>query len=235
MPVAAVPPVQASLASRWQHLFARPAYKHDIKWTSIVTPGCLPLTVEYFPTMVELENGYDVFSYDFVVDPIEMRSFMVQPTAINRAASLDEARRARALVVMRGMAAVRLAQGFQFVLNRPNSNEQQGHGETPKAFYRSPASHRTFMGVPDDEIPKPGGASEVLMSTTDPVYLSMSNEIHRISYTGEAIQVRRYCRRMPSTLPFQYECLIWPKLGLGYTEQKTTFTSHGLENYGWNR
>ncbi|TFY54929.1 hypothetical protein EVG20_g9506 [Dentipellis fragilis] len=63
----------------------------------------------------------------------------------------------------------------------------------------------------------------------------MSNEIHRISYTGEAIQVRRYVRRMPPSQPFEYKCLIWPKLGVGYTELSTRFTSHGLENYGWNR
>lgn len=83
--------------------------------------------------------------------------------------------------------------------------------------------------------PKPAGTADILRSTADPVYLSMSNEIHRISYTGEAIQVKRYVRRMPPTKPFEYECLIWPKLGVGYTELKTTFTSHGLENYGWNR
>ena len=101
----------------------------------------------------------------------------------------------------------------------------------------------------------PAGSAEVLSSALDPVYLSMSNEIHRISYTGEAIQVRRYVRRM-LMLPaksFEYHCLIWPNLGGnlspsplyplaervppigGYTEVSTMFSSHGLEHYGWNR
>ncbi|KAK0205670.1 hypothetical protein IW262DRAFT_1450941 [Armillaria fumosa] len=186
--------VQSSLAARWQHMFPQPSYKHEIKWKSIVTPGCLPLS---------LENAYDVFSYDFVVDPSEMRSFLVKPPVVK--GNAEDRRRAWALVVMRGMAAVRLAQGFQFVLQK----KQKGQS--------------------------PWGAAEVLQSTANPVYLSMSNEIHRISYTGEAIQVRRYVRRMPASQPFQYECLIWPKLGVGYTQQSTTFTSHGLENYGWNR
>ena len=35
--------------------------------------------------------------------------------------------------------------------------------------------------------------------------------------------------------PFEYQCLIWPKLGEGYTELKTTFRPHGMESYGWNR
>ncbi|KAG6376409.1 hypothetical protein JVT61DRAFT_2394 [Boletus reticuloceps] len=170
----------------------------------------------------ELESSYDVFSYDFVVDPTEMRSFLVEPPNVQ--GSVDEVRRAWALVVMRGMVAVRLAQGFQFVLRSQNSSDEKS------------VLHRTksFLGE-DDTAPKQGGAAEVLSSTKDPVYLSMSNEIHLISYTGETIQVRRYVRRMPPTQPFDYECLIWPKLGIGYTELKTKFVSHGLENYGWNR
>jgi hypothetical protein len=226
---------QASLAARWQHIFPSVLYKHDIKWKSIVTPGCLPLTVEYFPSTTELETSYDVFSYDFVVDPPEMKSFMVKPPVLK--GSADDKRRECALVVMRGMAAVRLAQGFQFVL-RParqhrGSIDSKDDEDDRLATRRSKAS---FLNE-EDMSPKPAGASEVLRSTDDPVYLSMSNEIHRISYTGEAIQVRRYVRRMPVPQidKFEYECLIWPKLGVGYTQQRTSFTSHGLENYGWNR
>ncbi|KAJ7264861.1 hypothetical protein B0H12DRAFT_1101149 [Mycena haematopus] len=223
---------QSSLARRWEHIFPQPLWKHDMKWPSIVTPGCLPLTVEHFPSAAELEASYDVFSYDFVLDPREMHSFMVKPSQKrNGGGSGDEAlRREWALAVMRGMAAVRLAQGFQFVLKVPRhagAQEEQ----------RIPSSRRSKVFTPQDDYLaplKPAGAAEVLRSTADPVYLSMSNEIHRISYADEAIQVRRYVRRMPQTRPFKYECLIWPKLGGGYTEQSLTFTSHGLENYGWN-
>ncbi|KAI6036401.1 hypothetical protein BKA83DRAFT_4162318 [Pisolithus microcarpus] len=188
-------PSRPQSAVRWQHVFPKPVYKHVVKWASMLTPACLPLTVEHFPSNAELESSYDVFSYDFVVDPTEMRSFMVK--APNVTGTIDRVRRAWALVVMRGMVA-------------------------------------SFLGE-EDATPKPGGAAEVLLSTDDPVYLSMSNEIHRLSYTGEAIQVRRYVRRMPPSQPINYECLIWPKLGVGYTELQTKFVSHGLENYGWNR
>ncbi|KIL00075.1 hypothetical protein PAXRUDRAFT_822018 [Paxillus rubicundulus Ve08.2h10] len=215
---------QSSLARRWQHIFPTPIYKHEVKWTSMVTPACLPLTVEHFPSNAELESSYDVFSYDFVVDPTEMRSFLVKPPKVH--GTVDEVRRAWALVVMQGMVAVRLAQGFQFVL-RPHNSPVPDEKSTLR---RS----KSFMGE-EDATPKPGGAAEVLRSTNEPVFLSMSNEIHRLSYTGEAIQVRRYVRRMAATQPFDYECLIWPKLGIGYTELETKFVSHGLENYGWNR
>jgi len=153
-----------------------------------------------------------------------MRSFLVKPPPVR--GNTDEVRRDWALTVMRGMVAVRLAQGFQFVLQPPKVSDV----EDQSAMRRT----KSFMGE-DGASPKPVGAADVLRSTSLPVYLSMSNEIHRISYTGEAIRVRRYVRRMPPTQPFEYECLIWPKCGVGYTELKTKFVSHGLENFGWNR
>ena len=109
-----------SLARRWQHMFPQPIFKHDIKWKSMVTPGCLPLTTEEFPSTTELETSYDVFSYDFVVDPPETRSFLVRPPTV-QSQNPDEIRRSWALVVMRGMIALRLAQGFQIVLRPANS------------------------------------------------------------------------------------------------------------------
>jgi hypothetical protein len=198
----------------------------------MVTPGCLPLTVEHFPTTAEIDSSYDVFSYDFVIDPPEMRSFLIKPPIVPAASrhDKDEVRRGWALRVIRGMAAVRLIQGFQFIL-RPQ-NEEVADVEEEKGFLRR---SKSFVGIDDDITPKPAGAAEALRSTNDPVYLSMSNEIHRISYTGEAIQVKRYVRRMPPMHPFKYQCLIWPKLGVGYTELATEFATHGLENYGWNR
>ncbi|KII88192.1 hypothetical protein PLICRDRAFT_41333 [Plicaturopsis crispa FD-325 SS-3] len=225
-PNSSVSYAQFSLARRWQHIFPTPQFKHEIKWQSLVTPGCLPLTVEYFPTSAELESSYDVTSYDFLVEPSEVRrSFFVKPPVI-KGTNIHEIRRAWALAVMREMVAVRLAQGFQFVLRPHKATEFEDRSQ--------PRRTQSFL-MDDDLTPKPAGAAEVLQTADDPVYLSMSNEIHCISYIGEAIQVRRFTRRMPPSSPFSYQCLIWPKLGVGYTELETKFTSHGLENYGWNR
>ncbi|KAI0949833.1 hypothetical protein AcV7_008487 [Taiwanofungus camphoratus] len=224
-PLSYVPYALSSLARRWQHMFPQPLSKHDIKWKAMVTPGCLPLTVEHFPTASELETSYDVFPYEFVVDP-PVRSFLVKPPLVS--GSADEVRRAWALIVMRGMVAVRLAQGFQFVLRPLQSGE--GEADTLNVLRRS----RSYVAE-DDMNPKPAGAAEVLKNPHDPVYLIMSNEIHRIVYSGDLIQLRRYVRRMPKMQPFEYQCLIWPKLGIGYTELTTKFVSRGLESYGWNR
>ena len=191
---------QASLARRWQHFYPHSKYKYDFNWKSLVTPGCVPLTVEHMPSSAELDSSFDVFSYEFIVDPSEMRSFLVKPPIAQGTA--EDLRRAWALVVMRGMAAVRLSQGFQFILN-PSNIQVEADKSTVK---------RTKSLIGEENLTlRP--AAEVLSSTTDPVYLSMTNEIHRIVYTGETIQVRRYVRRMNVTRIFAYQCLIWPKLG----------------------
>jgi hypothetical protein len=57
----------------------------------------------------------------------------------------------------------------------------------------------------------------------------------RCSSAGEVL-VRRWIRRSSHpTDPFKYECLVWPKLGTGYTEVSTSFSFPVLEEYGWNR
>ncbi|KAI9069073.1 hypothetical protein FKP32DRAFT_1587180 [Trametes sanguinea] len=218
---------QASLARRWQHAFPRPLTKHEIKWKAMVNPLCLPLTVEHFPSTHELETSYGVFSYDFVIDPPEMHSFLVKFPPMT--GNTDDVRRAWGLAVMRGMVALRLAQGFQFVL-RPSKRNADQDAEAQTALRRT----KSYAGD-DNASSRPIGAADVLRTAYDSVYLSMSNEIHHIMYSGDSIKVQRYVRRLPPTRPFDYQFLIWPKDGEGYTEWRTSFSSHGMENYGWNR
>lgn len=223
---------QSALSRRWEHMFPTPLSKHDIKWRAMLTPGCLPLTTEYFPRPSELEHAYIVSPYDFVVDPPEMRSFLVRPPQVGanvNSNNPEHVRRVWALAVMRAMVALRLAQGFQFIL-RPSASARESENSVQPL--RRTAS--TYADT-DADGPKPDGASEVLKTVNDPVYLSMSNEIHRIAYVGDSIQVRRYVKKVPRTKPYEYQCLIWPKLGVGYTELRTSFVPHGLENYSWNR
>lgn len=228
-PETSAPYIQESLARRWEHLLPEATHKHDIKWRALVTPPCLPLTVEYLPSNGELESCYDNHQYDFVVDPKEMRSFLVKPPQVK--GTTEEVRRAWALAVMRGMVAVRVAQGFQFILRPSSSRSLQ---KTQASEERKGIRKSKFL-TGDDYIPKATGPADVLRSPLDPVYLSMPNEIHRISYTGDSIQVRRYVRRLLPARTMKYECFIWPKLGGGYASHQTTFSSYGLENYGWNR
>jgi hypothetical protein len=165
--------------------------------------------MEYLPSNAEIESCYDNYNYDFVVDPKEMRSFLVKPPQIK--GSLEEIRRSWALVVMRGMAAVRIAQGFQFIL-RPSGSRS---GQRTQVGEERSGLRKSKLLASDDFVPKATGPADVLQSSLDPIYLSMTNEIHRISYTGDSIQVRRYVRRLLPARTVEYECFIWPKLGGG--------------------
>lgn len=243
---APAPYVQESLARRWEHLLPEATHKHDIKWRALLAPPCLPLTMEYLPSNAELESCYDNNQYDFVVDPKEMRSFLVKPPQIK--GTTEEVRHAWALAVMRGMSAVRIAQGFQFILkpSAPRNRQKTQINDERKSMRKS-----KFL-VSDDYTPKFTGLADVLRSPWDPVYLSMPHEIHKISYKGDTIQVWRYVRRLFPARKMRYECFIWPQRGGmmlstivfrslssfltgGYASHETTFTSFALANYGWNR
>lgn len=222
-----LPPAQRALARRWQHFGPAPWFKHEMKWKSLVMPGCLPLSMESLPSTQELEKAYGVFSYESFVDPSEVTSFLVRPPKVVGGGT-EDARRAFAHAVMHGMAAVRLAQGFQFVLR----SEIKQNGKTAQNAISRTESFSTVIGE-EEAAPLPRGVASV--KGRDIIYLSTSNEIHRISYNGDSIQVRRYVRNMTSLTKFKYECLIWPRLGVGYTEMRTQFDSLALGEYGWNR
>ena len=195
----------------------------------MVTPGCLPLTTEYFPSKKELETCYDINTYDLYIDSSGMRSFFVK-CPLDGKESVEQARQAWALAVMRSMAALRIVQGFQFVI-RP---DRQLRGSSTIDI-RSRSEDLNYI-VDYISTPKPSGVTEIFDSSIEPVFLSMSNEIHRISYTGEQVHVRRYVRRGTSqTQPIKYKCLVWPKLGVGYTEFAATLGANGLDGYNWNR
>ena len=223
------PPVfysQTSLARRWEHMFPTPTYEMQIKWKTLCAPGCLPLTVEHLPTEEELANEFRVHSYETTIGSEMNESFLVKRPVIVRGQPPEDA---WGMAIMRVMVALRLAQGFQFVLQKskivhePLQDMALSSTVTPKP-----------LAVPSR---KPTGPAEILREADMPVYLSLSDQIHKIQYdpTAPSIRVERFVRRMPASVPIPYKCLIWPKLGGGYTECHTLFKSQDMELYGWNR
>jgi hypothetical protein len=223
------PPVlytQSSLARRWEHLFPTPTYETQIKWKTLCAPGCLPLTVEHLPTEEELAKEFRVHSYETTIGSEMNESFLVKQPAVVRGQPPEEA---WAMAIMRVMVALRLAQGFQFVLQKSR-------------IVLEPLQEMSLSSVVTVKplavlLRKPRGPAEILREADIPVYLSLSDQIHKIQYdpTGPSIRVERFVRRMPASVPIPYKCLIWPKLGGGYTECHTLFKSQDMELYGWNR
>jgi hypothetical protein len=217
---------QTSLARRWEHLFPTPTYEMQIKWKSLCAPGCLPLTVEHLPTEEELAKGFSVHSYETTIGSEMNESFLVKRPVVVRGQAPEEA---WAMAIMRVMIALRLAQGFQFVLQKSRIvHEPPLDMSLSSILTAKPAVVHSR---------KPRGPAEILREADMPVYLNMSDQIHKIQYdpTGPSIRVERFVRRMPSSVPIPYKCLIWPKLGGGYTECHTLFKSQDMELYGWNR
>lgn len=204
---------QVALARRWEHLYTVPTFENDIKWKSMESPGCLPLTTGYFPTKEELEKAYRMHFYEVTLGTEMTESFLVKRPVINGPIPEE----LWGLAIMKVMVALRLAQGFQFVLlSDEQARQVSGYGK----------------------LPVPRGPSEILNDVEAPVYLSMSDQIHRLQYdpTGPSIRVERFVRRAATVPPaIPYQCLIWPKRGGGYTECATHFKSPEMELYGWNR
>ncbi|CAG7852569.1 Vacuolar membrane-associated protein IML1 [Serendipita indica DSM 11827] len=204
---------QTALARRWEHIYTLPTMENEMKWKSIESPGCLPLTTGYFPTKEELEKAYRMHFYDVTLGLEMSESFLVKRPVHDGPIPEDK----WALAIMRVMVGLRLAQGFQFVLlSEERARELGGFGR----------------------ISPPRGPSEILNDVEAPVYLSMSDQIHRLQYdpTGPSIRVERFVRKSATVPPpIPYACLIWPKRGGGYTECATHFKSPEMEMYGWNR
>jgi hypothetical protein len=208
-------PTQTSLARRWEHIYTLPMADGDIKWKSMESPACLPMTTGYFPTKEELERAYKMHRYEVSIGTEMSESFLVKRPTADGPGPIPEVK--WALAIIRVMVALRLAQGFQLVLLSDQQARQLGD-------FGSQAP--------------PRGPSEILVDIEAPIYLSMSDQIHRIQYdpTGPSIRVERFVRRsLSAPAPIPYRCLIWPKRGCGYTECTTQFKSSELELYGWNR
>lgn len=103
----------------------------------------------------------------------------------------------QALLVMRGMAALRLTQGFQFVVATPGA-AQGGPAEGGIGGRQSKSSGKGFPLVSAGSAltrSHPIGISEVLKSARDVVCLSMSDQIQQISYDpmGESLALFQVC------------------------------------------
>ncbi|PPQ63384.1 hypothetical protein CVT24_005649 [Panaeolus cyanescens] len=225
-PQGSVPYPQTAFATRWKHIYPQPVFKHEWKWRSMVTPVCLPLTLEYLSS-VEESFVFDA-EYSWVIDPSEQSIIVRQPP---KKASVEETRRAFALGIMRGMVAVRLAHGFQFIV-RPENLKNDKSRESERLPFRRGKSYRE-----DDDVESmPIGPAAVLTTSLDTIWMSTTNEVHKIWYSGEMIHFKKYSRKTNIMRSFDYKCLIWPKLGGGYTEVKTAFSSVNNENQlSWNR
>uniref|UniRef100_V5EW85 Vacuolar membrane-associated protein IML1 n=1 Tax=Kalmanozyma brasiliensis (strain GHG001) TaxID=1365824 RepID=V5EW85_KALBG len=197
---------------RWQHLFPRRLNHHAVKWRSMTTPACLPLTTLYLPTESDLAAMWSEHPHTTSISA-ETASFLLKKSSSTHPA----------LAVLREMAYHRLAQGYQFIV--PASKQ------TRAVSSRKLIDPKHFTLRWPSELLQPGN-----LATGNPIFLSVTNQIHRISYdrSTSAINVKRYVRNTDySTDPVDYQCCIWPRHLPGYQTVTARFNYPDSSTYNW--
>lgn len=97
---------------KWSSIFPRsPNDQRSLKWKSLTTPACLPITTNFAPSQEELSNSYSLTEYEF---PIGDSSILIKSP--DSSFSVEESMRNRAALALREAVSQRLVQGFQLVM-----------------------------------------------------------------------------------------------------------------------
>lgn len=216
---------------RWQHLYPRRLNRHVVKWRSITTPACLPLTTFYLPTPQELAEEWAEYPHTLSISS-DLSSFLVKRTSST----------APALAALKEMTSQRLAQGFQFIVPMTNGGTNDEHeqaGDERESESRAVSSRRfgpsgrgsSFTLKQPTELFQPG-----TLTSGNPILLGLSNQVHRLTYdrAAGAINVERYIRKVSyDTSPITYRCCIWPRHLPGYQTVQATFRYPDFSSYDW--
>lgn len=198
---------------RWEHI--NPAQVSHIsmetthgymKWKSLCTPACLPLTTAYFPDPDQLSKLYMEYTYKVSQEDDKIRQ------------SRSEMQQ-KAEVFMLELVRQRLAQGFQLIV--PNINDLGALSSTGTAGRKK----GSMLEKLNDPIPG-----------SRPYFVSLGDHVHKLSYDGVgAVEVKRYIKMFSySTKPIHYECKIWPKHQKGYEARRVEFAYPPLADYNWS-
>lgn len=118
---------------RWHHVFLKKATMDTdevlMKWRSLCTPACLPLTADYFPTQEELAELFQEYTYTISVNE-EVTSYYGVGGNNNAAGgdnlSLEEVDRLRTQNLLLELISQRLVQGFQLLVGPPQQSTPPG-------------------------------------------------------------------------------------------------------------
>ncbi|KAH8924894.1 hypothetical protein BT69DRAFT_1260891 [Atractiella rhizophila] len=144
---------------RWQNVFPKSFIdQRSIKWRSLATPASLPLVSDYIPSQEEQRYFYVSEKYE-----VSMRSssLMLKARAIKKS---------RPWALVMEMMCQRLAQGFQ-IITKAYRYRRRGAPE-----FAESDKYKTISDILDD----------LERGRTTSVYLSLSNQIHKISYSTDS-------------------------------------------------
>lgn len=215
-------PVSSQLR-RWHHVFPKSHTGKSVRWKSMCTPACLPLSTDYFPSAEDLSNHFQEYTYTISIDPDATSSY---PGLVDTSpASL-----------LTEMLSQRLAQGFQLIVGDSVNAHAKRSGPTSVTRGFSISEYKpTLRGTSKAMYNVVQGIDNA--GTAPPVYLFMSHHFHRLLYdpAGQNVEVKRYVQKLGySTQRTRYSCVIWPKSTPGYRAAQTSFAYPDVASYKWN-
>ncbi|CAH7687806.1 hypothetical protein BY996DRAFT_4573156 [Phakopsora pachyrhizi] len=179
---------------RWSAIFPRSSnYQKSLKWKSLTTPACLPITTDFCPSEEELEASYTLTEYEL---PINDTSMLDKP--FDTSFSPQGCMRSRATSTIREAVSQRLSQRFQLVIR-----EAKPRSSSPNSKLR-PSWLSSLEIFKDAE--KGEGAC---------VDLSLSDNYHRLSIrrleTGCPVLFVQIYKRHRNFLvkPYVYHPAVW--------------------------
>ncbi|EGG06793.1 uncharacterized protein MELLADRAFT_86188 [Melampsora larici-populina 98AG31] len=96
----------------WSAIFPRPPNdQRSLKWKSLTTPGCLPITTDFSPSQEELNTSYALTEYEYLIAESSVLVKTPDPSL-----TPQEASKVRAASTLREAISQRLSQGFQLVI-----------------------------------------------------------------------------------------------------------------------
>ncbi|KAK4705317.1 hypothetical protein P7C70_g888, partial [Phenoliferia sp. Uapishka_3] len=174
----------ADQARRWASIFIRHSNDNRaVNWVSITRGACLPLTTDFLPTAEDQAKNYSDYRYSVPTNSTST-SFLLRT---------DIARRSAVLELITELISQRLSHGFQIC---------------------TPAN---ALGALDEiNLATSKTISDVLrdmdLGEMTAIYLSLSSQIHRISYERrtQSVVVKILRRRHTwAKDPYQYGALVW--------------------------
>lgn len=247
------PSLFTSHLRRWQH--ALPKVNHTegpvVHWRSLVTPACLPLTTDYFPSNEELAARYNHYMYTVSAS---------EDTNLYQAGdrNLSEHKKTENLLIE--MLSQRLAQGFQIIVDITGSSQQntkpkdqtvpvsalgllnkdkEGRVQTatPMATMMAMTGHiKSSQASTEQQQQQQQEEGEKSRWKNMVWWLSMGYQVHHLTFdpSGQNVEVRRYVRMIDFDInKMNYKCAIWPKNMPTYRPKSSTFSYPSLL-YGWN-
>ncbi|KAI9335535.1 hypothetical protein BDR26DRAFT_1009283 [Obelidium mucronatum] len=222
----------SSTIRRWQHLFPL-SHNHNeelIKWKSLSTPACLPISTDYFPSLEELAQLYSENTYT-VTPADEMNPYQDN--------SANETQRVEALLVE--LISQRISQGFQIVVSHAIDKIPLAPVNEEPALNPAQGGSKFWDAGPSAAVAIAAAAAPKAPTTrilpTMPYFLSFGDHMHKLFFdsSGKNVEVKRYTRRVQYSMSnYNYKCMIWPKNLPGYLETDVVFAYPPLSNYAWN-